>query len=48
MEKILESTEFDPVLAQQLYEGQGPTRALAGELELASNLCLLHAAPDLL
>jgi hypothetical protein len=46
MGKRLESTKFDPVLAQQLYEGRGCTRALAEELELAAHLYLLNAAPD--
>ena len=40
-----ESPEFDPVLAQQLYEGRGPTGPLSEWLEPAANLCLPHKVP---
>jgi hypothetical protein len=42
MEKSPASLEFDPILAQQLCKGRGPTVPLSEWLEPAVNLCLLH------
>jgi hypothetical protein len=45
MGKGPESPEFDPALAQQLYEGRDPRVPLSEGLEPAASLCLPHKVP---
>jgi hypothetical protein len=42
MEKGPESPKFDPALAQQLYEGRGPTMPLSEWMVLQCCLCVLY------